>query len=253
MTISWKQLDIHSSFLAVHSAPSQMPLVSHISMAINLGRVHLLTYQFQGMWGMCSRPLHSSSRRNPSASVPRHLWTLVHRWGDNCKGMTAKEIIGDSIPPNRSWTGLGFWSTAQVSVYPASVWGFAANQIGNMEWNSEEDKQWPSQRALESETQEGRDLFAAEGSTLTPSITHLMRRHNAIVLLLWENGKNLDFTVWLTSFLVLLWHLFSFFSAVFLSSCLPDALFSPARQAVVDTITFWLVLITRPSTLVKLM
>lgn len=143
--------------------------------------------------------------------------------------MTVKEIIEDSTPPQPD--GLGFWPTAQVSIYPTCVWGTAANQIGDTERNSQGLKEWPRQRALESETQEGRDLFGAEGSALTPSITHLMRRRHAVVLLLWENGRNLDFTVWPTCFLLLGWHLFSFFSAVFLSSCPPDALFSAATTS----------------------
>lgn len=101
---------------------------------------HLLlsTYQWQlnqagcSSWHVspkeCERscPLQSFSRRNPSASVPLHLSNLVHRWADNCKGMTVKEIIGDSIPPDRSWSGLGFWPTAQVSVFPACVRGFSS-------------------------------------------------------------------------------------------------------------------------------
>lgn len=228
MTISWYKLDNHSSFRTVHLATSQTPLVFHIngnefrqgaapdiSVPRNVS-VHVLCLPFR--WGMKALP----SLCNVSP--------LVRRWGDNCKGMSVKKIIGDSIPPDKSWPGLGFWPTAQVSVYSAFVWGSVADQIGNMEWNSEEEKQWPSQRALESETQEGRDLFGAEGSALTPSITHLMRRHNAIVLL-WENGRSLDFAVWLTSFLLLPWHLFAFFSAVFPSSCLPDALFSTATAS----------------------
>lgn len=58
-----------------------------------------------------------------------------------------------------------------------------------------------------------------------------MRHHDAIVLLLGENGRNLDFTVWPTCFLLLGRHLLSFFSAVFLSSCLPDTLFSAATAS----------------------
>lgn len=54
--------------------------------------------------------------------------------------------------------------------------GSEAIQIGNMERNSKEEKLWLSIWSLESETQEVRDMFGAEGSALTPSITHLMRR-----------------------------------------------------------------------------
>lgn len=46
--------------------------------------------------------------RTPSVSVPPHRPTVEHRWEDNCKGLTVKEIIGDSIPLDRSWSGLGF-------------------------------------------------------------------------------------------------------------------------------------------------
>lgn len=56
--------------------------------------------------------------------------------------------------------------------------------MGNVVQNSEEERKWPSVRGLESETHEGRDMFGAEGSALTPSITHLMRQRSAIVLFL---------------------------------------------------------------------
>lgn len=103
-------------------------------------RLSFSTYQWQLIQAGCSswhispkecersRPLYSFSQRNPSASVPPHLLTLVHRWGDNCKGTIVKEIIGDSIPPDRSWSGLGFWPTAQVSVYP--YWKHGVKQRG---------------------------------------------------------------------------------------------------------------------------
>lgn len=86
--------------------------------------------------------------------------------------------------------------------------------------NSEEWRQWLNMRGLESETREQREreISGAEGSALTPSITHLMRRYGAIVLLLGGNRRDLDFTVWSLCFPLLGWHLFSLFAALSLSS-----------------------------------
>lgn len=52
--------------------------------------------------------------------------------------------------------------------------------MGYVERNSKEGRQWPRVRARHSK----RVLLGAEGRALTPSITHLMRRYGAIVLLL---------------------------------------------------------------------
>lgn len=84
--------------------------------------------------------------------------------------MIVKQIIGVSIPPDRSWSGLRFWPAAQVSIYAA---GGRAPQIGK---RGEKRQGGETMTGLETETQEGRgrkrEMYGAEGSVLTPSISH---------------------------------------------------------------------------------
>lgn len=65
---------------------------------------------FASSWSTYTPPslLLSGKSKCVSVPVPLHLSTPIRRWGDNCEGMIVKEIIGDSIPPDRSWSGLGF-------------------------------------------------------------------------------------------------------------------------------------------------
>lgn len=74
--------------------------------------------------------------------------------------------------------------------------------------------QWLGLCEGSSETREEKDVRSCGGSALTPSITHLMSRCSAIVLLLRGNRRNLDFTVWALCFPLLGWHLFCLFTAV---------------------------------------
>lgn len=89
-----------------------------------------------------------------SATVPLHLSTLIHRWGDNCSGMIVKEIIGVSIPPDRSWSELGFWPAAQVSIYSAGGRAPLQTRLETWRQNSEEGRRWPCVRGMESEAQD---------------------------------------------------------------------------------------------------
>lgn len=106
--------------------------------------------------------------------VPLHLSALIRRLGDNYDGMTVKEIIGDSMPPDRSCSGLGYLTRCPGKHLFSRCRGSAVKQIGYMGRNSKEDKQWPSLRGLERH-RKGEDMFGVEGTALTPSITHLMR------------------------------------------------------------------------------
>jgi len=130
--------------------------------------------------------------------------------------------------------------------------GSAAEQIGNVARNSKEERQWRSMR----DTRMEREMFRAEGSALTPSITHLMRRCGAIVLLLRGNGRDLDFTVWSLCFPLLGWHLLSLFPAFSLSSPLTgtNAFVSVCHHLhVQDSLAVWLFLINLPLPSVHLM
>lgn len=70
-------------------------------------------------------------------------------------------------------------------------------------------------------------MFGAEGSALKPSITRLMRRRAAIVLLLRGNERDLDFMVWALRFPLLGWHLLSLFPLSSRPAGTNTVLFSP--------------------------
>lgn len=130
--------------------------------------------------------------------------------------------------------------------------GSAANQIGDVVRNSKKERQQLGVKGLESETPEEREMFGAEGSAFTPSITHLMRRCGAIVLLLRGNRRDLDFTVWSLYFPLLGWHLFSLFAAFSLSFPLTDTRASLSLPSVCchlhfqDSLHFLFILINLP-------
>lgn len=192
------------------------------------------------------------------------LSTLIRRWGDNCEGIIVKEIIGDSKPPDRSLSGLGFWPIAQVSIYSAGV---RASQQTRLEMWREAARRRDNALAREREWDTGRERYVRSwgecSHTLDYPFNEAIRCHCFITLRKWE--KNQDSAVGSLCFPLLGWHLFSLFAAVFLSSPLTgtNASVSPLQQQALpsvhphldfqDTHAFWLIFINLPLPLFQLM